>query len=182
MLAHFEGLDGDNGMRVVRGAHDDGVDAGFIIEEAPKILISGRFRKASVCFGGAFVIYIRQRNDVFTTHFLQVHAPHSPRADPGDVEGITRRTKAGAPENVPWQYHDGGCRRKEISSIHSKGRYMCRGRPGIGGKSDGQSTFLTTGSQSEVRLDSFREGKVDYRRERFFASAPALRLHAQTGF
>ena len=94
-----------DGVNVIRGRHDHGVDAGLLVEHFPVVPVSLRPGVGSEHRLCPPEIHVAEGRDVLVGAAVDVAAGSTAGADRSDVESIARRLEADAAQDVP--RHDG---------------------------------------------------------------------------
>ena len=76
-------------MGVVRNGNHDSIDT-RLIDETPKIIVSGRLRKAFLRFGQVGIVDVAQRNDVFLLQILEAEPGLACSANEANIQLVIR--------------------------------------------------------------------------------------------
>ena len=89
MHVTIQGPVGDEGMVMIGGADDDGLNV-FLVEEAPPVPIGFCLREDLQGFLGSKIVYITQCHDVLIAKHVVMRGSPAPDADERDIQFVAR--------------------------------------------------------------------------------------------
>ena len=100
VLTHFDGHHGGDGVGVVRGGDDDGVDVFFLVEHSAEVAVLWDAGVELVGFGCPLFIDVAKSDDVFRGELSDVSLALTAGTDKGDVELFARGDSARTSEDA----------------------------------------------------------------------------------
>ena len=110
---------GDDGMGVVGGSHNHGLDVFLLLQHLPEIAIHLRLRILLIDLGRVRLVHVAQGHNILPRAFLDIVLSHAPHADAGNIELAAGWRLAPRPDDVTWDNgkssYGGSSVAKEIS-------------------------------------------------------------------
>ena len=112
VLAAPHRLHRDDGVRMVRGRDNHGVEVGLTVEHLPVVRVDAGVRELAERARGEPQVGVAQRGYVLAAAAADVGASPAAHADPRDVERVARRLHAGPTQHMARHDHHRGSRRR----------------------------------------------------------------------
>ncbi len=126
VLAQLDRHHAHDRVNVVGCAHDDRVDALFLLEHDAKVLVLPGLGVSPERVPGVVPVDVAQSDDVLAADVVQVAGPLPPDADAGNVELVARRRIAHPAQDVPG--HDRERRRSSAGAKQGPPSQRCRSK------------------------------------------------------